>query len=187
MFDFSWAQIILIIMVGIIFVGPKDLPKVVRWVADVIKKCRKFADEFQSQMDEMVKDPDLKEAKDQLMKLRHLNVKSAIFNAIDQDGSIQDSFKQSSFSQTLIASSSHTSEINTAAELPCTPLNAEFSLSNKVNEKSIINIELLQRKNPLPVFFPPETAKRILIRKFTPHPPAMIPPYVTNFKEQRWL
>ena len=95
MFDFSWAELILIGIVSMIFIGPKDFPKILSWFSDIVKRCRGMAREFHSQVDEMVKDSDLKEAKDQLMKLRRMNIKSAILDVIDRDGTFQENFNSS--------------------------------------------------------------------------------------------
>lgn len=179
MFDFSWAELILIGIVSMIFIGPKDFPKIVYWFSDVVKKCRGMAREFHSQVDEMVKDPDLKEAKDQLMKLHRMNIKSAILDVIDRDRTLQENLN-SPLNQTSIQS----------------PKPYEIPFSNK--EPEIIpeylastdhkepDLEALAKKDPAPIFFPPAIAQRLQVKRSAPPVPAMIPPQIVNYREQGW-
>lgn len=182
MFDFSWAELILIGIVSMIFIGPKDFPKVVHWFTDIIKKCRKMAREFHSQVDEMVKDTDLKEAKDQLMQLRHMNVKSVIMDAIDRDGTLQENLN-SPLNQTAI------SPVN-SYEIPLEEKQSEvipeYSLiTDEITEKEP-DLKILAQKDPAPSFLPPSIAQRLQIKRAAPPVPAMIPPQIATYKEQRW-
>ena len=53
MFDLGWQEFILIALVAVIVVGPKDLPRVVRTVGQWIRKARSLASEFQGSLEEM--------------------------------------------------------------------------------------------------------------------------------------
>ncbi len=53
MFDFSLAELLFTVLVAVIFIGPKELPvvmralaKAVRWIKDVSKELRKLFDEL---------------------------------------------------------------------------------------------------------------------------------------------
>ncbi len=182
MFDFSWAELILIGIVSMIFIGPKDFPKILSWFSDIVKRCRGMAREFHSQVDEMVKDSDLKEAKDQLMKLRRMNIKSAILDVIDRDGTFQENFN-SSLNQTSIQSSNH-------YEIPFTNKQPEiiskyFTSVEEANREEL-NLEVLAKIDPAPIFLPPAIAQRLQVKRAAPPVPAMIPPQIANYKEQRW-
>ncbi|MDI2091493.1 Sec-independent protein translocase protein TatB [Commensalibacter oyaizuii] len=188
MFDFSWAEILLIGIVSMIFIGPKDFPKVIRWFSDTLKKCRKMAGEFHNQVDEMVKDTDLKEAKDQLMELRHMNVKGVILGAIDRDGSLQDTFKNPPLS-------SHTALTGSGNQgFETTDINPTPYIGSAVDHTGVeedvdndIDVEALERDDPAPTFFPPPVAQRMQVRRASPPSPPMIPPQIAKYKEQRWL
>jgi len=65
MFDFAWSEIALIGVVALIAIGPKDMPAAIKSVTDVIKKARRMASEFQTHVDEMVRDANLQEVRDQ--------------------------------------------------------------------------------------------------------------------------
>ncbi|MDI2113220.1 Sec-independent protein translocase protein TatB [Commensalibacter nepenthis] len=185
MFGFSWAELLLIGVVAMVFIGPKDFPKVLKWLSDVIKKCRKMASEFHSQVDEVIKDPDLKEAKDQLLQLRNLNVKTAILNTIDRDGSLQNTLRDSPLSQTAMSSpATDYSEIAQGEIKPIPGMVDETSNEWEVEKE--IDYEALEAKDPAPSFFPPHIAQRLQVRRAAPPSPAMIPPHISKYKEQRW-
>ncbi|MCC2113472.1 MAG: twin-arginine translocase subunit TatB [Hyphomicrobiales bacterium] len=63
MFDIGWTEILVIAVVAIVFVGPKDLPKVLRTLAQALGKLRKIAGEFQTQFNEALKEAELDDLK----------------------------------------------------------------------------------------------------------------------------
>ena len=92
MFDFAWSEIAVIGVVALIAIGPKDMPAAIKAVTDVVKKARRMASEFQTHVDEMVREADLGEVRDQFNQLRNFNVKHEIERAVDSDGSIRATF-----------------------------------------------------------------------------------------------
>ena len=92
MFDFAWSELAVIGVVALIVIGPKDLPKAIKTVGDMVKKARRMAAEFQTHVDEMVKDADLKEIRDQINEVRNFDIKGAIEKEIDRDGTIRSAF-----------------------------------------------------------------------------------------------
>ncbi|GBQ75501.1 Sec-independent protein translocase TatB [Acetobacter malorum DSM 14337] len=94
MFDFAWSEIALIGAVALVVIGPKDLPVAIRGLAGFVKKARKLASEFQSHVDEMVREADLTEVRDHVRDLRNLNVRGRIMKAIDGDGTLARSFDE---------------------------------------------------------------------------------------------
>ena len=68
MFDLAWQEILLIGAVALVVIGPKDLPRAVRAVAGWVRKGRELAREFQSGVDEMVRQADLDDIKTEIAK-----------------------------------------------------------------------------------------------------------------------
>jgi sec-independent protein translocase protein TatB len=97
MFDFAWSEIALIGVVALVLIGPKDLPVAIKAVSDVVKKMRRMAGEFQSQVDEMVKDTSLAEVRQQINEIRNLDIRGEIEKAVDADGSIRSTFAEDPF------------------------------------------------------------------------------------------
>jgi sec-independent protein translocase protein TatB len=92
MFDFSWSQIMLIGVVALVLIGPKDLPIALRAISNLIKKARSMAAEFHTHVDDMMKSADLKDVKDQFGQLRNFDLRSEIEKAVDPDRTIRDTF-----------------------------------------------------------------------------------------------
>lgn len=63
MLDIGWSEMALIALLALIVIGPKDLPRVMRTVGQWVRKARGFARDFQSSLDEMIQDDELREAK----------------------------------------------------------------------------------------------------------------------------
>jgi len=69
MFDFDAGKLILIGIVALIVIGPKDLPRVLRELGRAVAKMRRMASEFQGQFMEAVREADLADVKDKVAKL----------------------------------------------------------------------------------------------------------------------
>lgn len=89
MFGLSWGEIGLIMAVALIVIGPKDLPVALRFVTAMTKKARGMAAEFQSHVDDMMREANLAEVKTEINKLRQFDFKSAVEKQIDPDGSLR--------------------------------------------------------------------------------------------------
>ena len=92
MFDFAWSEIVLIGVVALIAIGPKDLPIAMKAVSGVIKKARRMAGEFQTHVDEMVREADLDDVRKQFNEIRNFDIKGTIERAVDTDGTIRKTF-----------------------------------------------------------------------------------------------
>src|ERR1700754_2888925 len=53
MFDIGWSELLLIGVVALIAIGPKELPGALRTLGQWMSKVRRMASEFQNQFDEM--------------------------------------------------------------------------------------------------------------------------------------
>jgi sec-independent protein translocase protein TatB len=88
MFDFSWSEIMVIGIVALIAIGPKDMPVAIRAITKVLKKMRRMAGEFQHHVDEMMREADLQDVQATFRDLRGMNLKQTLNRAVDPDGSI---------------------------------------------------------------------------------------------------
>src|SRR5271165_5012313 len=100
MFDFAWSEILLIGAVALIAIGPKDLPAAIRTVSSMFKKARRMAAEFQTHVDEMVREADLGDVKKAFSDIRNLDIPSIMEKHIDPDRSIRDTFADNPFEST---------------------------------------------------------------------------------------
>lgn len=92
MFDFAWTEIALIGIVALIAIGPKDMPVAIRAISGAIKKARRMAGEFQTHVDEMVREANLDEVRTQFSELRNFNLKGVVEKHVDPDGELRSNF-----------------------------------------------------------------------------------------------
>lgn len=59
MFDLGWPELMLILVVALIVIGPKELPNAIRTVMGVVRKVRAAAREFQSGIDDLARESGL--------------------------------------------------------------------------------------------------------------------------------
>src|SRR5580658_1355371 len=64
MFDIAWSHLAVIALVALLVIGPKDLPRVLRTVGTWVGKARAVAREFQSSLDQMVRERELENSID---------------------------------------------------------------------------------------------------------------------------
>ncbi|MGH7120879.1 MAG: Sec-independent protein translocase protein TatB [Acetobacteraceae bacterium] len=97
MFNFSWSEIALIVAVALIAIGPKDLPVALKTMAQMMKKARGMASEFQGHVNELMREADLEDVKKQFDEIRHFDFKGGVERAIDPDHSIRDTLTEDPF------------------------------------------------------------------------------------------
>ncbi|WP_237216682.1 Sec-independent protein translocase protein TatB, partial [Falsiroseomonas oryziterrae] len=94
MLGLDWTELALIAVVAVVVIGPKDLPEAVRGVAKGIQKLRRMAGEFQSQVDEVVREAKLEDVRNQINEIRSFDFRSAVEREIDKDGSLRKTFTE---------------------------------------------------------------------------------------------
>ena len=87
MFSFGWGEILLILVVIIIVVGPKDIPKFLRQIGNLSKSIKKISREFKSSLNQIAEETDLKDVKNSITEVTNLNkeldIKSNLKNEIN--------------------------------------------------------------------------------------------------------
>ena len=78
MFDIGWLEMFVVAVIAIVFVGPKELPGMLRTFGRAIKKVRSLAGEFQGQVNEALKEAELDGVKDTFNDMRSLDPTKAI-------------------------------------------------------------------------------------------------------------
>lgn len=97
MFDIGGWEFMLIAVLGIIIIGPKELPGAIRNVTQWIRKARGLAREFQSGLDDIVRETELDKIKDEVTggldpSDTFGSLKDEISGTVDPDGEIEDAF-----------------------------------------------------------------------------------------------
>jgi sec-independent protein translocase protein TatB len=70
MFDIGWSELLVIAVVAIIVVGPKDLPKLMRGFGHYAGKLRRAASDFQRQFEEAMRESEVEEVKKAIESVR---------------------------------------------------------------------------------------------------------------------
>jgi sec-independent protein translocase protein TatB len=68
--DLSWSHILLLLIVALVVVGPKDLPRMMRVAGQWVARARAMADQFRKSFDEMARQSELDELRQELESLR---------------------------------------------------------------------------------------------------------------------
>jgi sec-independent protein translocase protein TatB len=66
MFDIGWSELLVIGVVALIAIGPKELPGVLRMVGQWMGKVRRMASEFQGQFQEAMREAEMADIKKQV-------------------------------------------------------------------------------------------------------------------------
>lgn len=69
MFDIGWSELLVIGIVALVVIGPKDLPKVLRALGSMMAKVRSMANEFQGQFQDAMREAELADLKKQAENL----------------------------------------------------------------------------------------------------------------------
>jgi sec-independent protein translocase protein TatB len=88
MFDIGWSEMAVIALIALIVIGPKDLPGTLKTIAHWLRKARSLTREFQSGIDDMVREAELDDAKKALEATRGGNLEKTLSNALDPDDAV---------------------------------------------------------------------------------------------------
>jgi sec-independent protein translocase protein TatB len=78
MFDIGWTEMLVIAVVMIVIVGPKDLPRMLRTFGRTTSKLRAMAGDFRKQFDDALKEAELDDVRKSVESVRGLNPASQI-------------------------------------------------------------------------------------------------------------
>jgi sec-independent protein translocase protein TatB len=70
MFDIGWGELVVIGIVALIAIGPKELPTVLRTLGQYMAKIRRMSAEFQGQFQEALREAEVAELKQQAESLK---------------------------------------------------------------------------------------------------------------------
>ena len=86
MFDIGWTEMVVVVVLAIIVIGPKDLPKLIRTIGQWTGRARALAREFQSSIDDIAREAELDEIKKSVETATKFDIKKEIENSIDPTG-----------------------------------------------------------------------------------------------------
>lgn len=91
MFDIAWTELMIIAALAIIFVGPKELPRLMRTLGIWMRKARALAAEFRAGLDDIAREAEMDELAKTVREVREYSPKKALKKAIDPEGTFEQS------------------------------------------------------------------------------------------------
>ena len=91
--DFGMSELLLIGVVALVFIGPKDLPKALRVAGFWFRKARTLSREFQTSVEQMIREAELDEMRQELKKATEIDLEKQFRETIDPTGSLAESLK----------------------------------------------------------------------------------------------
>lgn len=85
MFDIGWPELLLVMVVALVVIGPKDLPAAIRTVTMILRKIRGMATDFQSGLDDIARQAGVDEVKRDLDDMVSYDPKAALDNIADME------------------------------------------------------------------------------------------------------
>ncbi|MBX5171334.1 twin-arginine translocase subunit TatB [Rhizobium sp. NZLR1b] len=83
MFDIGWTELLVIAVVLIVVVGPKDLPPMLRAFGKMTQRARKVAGDFRAQFDEALREAELDDVRQTLSDAQKLNPVNSLREAMN--------------------------------------------------------------------------------------------------------
>lgn len=93
MFDLAWSELIVIGLVAVLVLGPKELPQAMRTFAKALRKVRSLGAEFQGHFNEMVREAELDEVRKQVQKFSQTSLSEHVTKMIDPTGEVEKEVK----------------------------------------------------------------------------------------------
>ena len=120
MLDVGWTEILVIAIVLIIVVGPKDLPQMLRTFGRMVGKMRGMASDFRQQFDEALREADLDDVRKTIGEAQKLNPLSSIRDAVNPLRQMGDEIK-ADLQKTVRSSPTSTPASSPAESISDTP------------------------------------------------------------------
>lgn len=89
MFEIGWSELMIIAVVALVVIGPKDLPQAIYSIGKWVRKARLVAREFQGHLDDMMREAELDDLRKQALKARDMNIQRMMEEQIDPKGEMK--------------------------------------------------------------------------------------------------
>ena len=146
MFDIGGWEFLLIVIIGVLVIGPKELPGVLRTVNALKRRARELARDFQDGLEEIAREAELDKMGDEVKELADPSgdLRNQIENTIDPHGEIRDAMDfDTEWRDDDLADSGSAGEVE--AENNISPLNQGIDV-----EKALAAQEAEKAPDPVP-------------------------------------
>jgi sec-independent protein translocase protein TatB len=84
MFDIGWTELLVLAVIAILIVGPKDLPRMLYNLGQNLGKLRRTADDFRRQFNESMREAGMDDVRNDMKKMSDLNPANQVKNEIEK-------------------------------------------------------------------------------------------------------
>jgi sec-independent protein translocase protein TatB len=84
MFDIGWSELLVIAVVAIVVIGPKDLPRALRTAGQWTGKVRRMARDFQSQFNEAIREAELETVTKEVQSVARMDPLASVRKEADK-------------------------------------------------------------------------------------------------------
>jgi sec-independent protein translocase protein TatB len=124
MFDIGWSELVLIGVVALIAIGPKELPGVLRMVGQWMGKARKMAAEFQGQFQEAMREAEMADLKKSFDEVKEAATGFNPLTSLQKD--VSDALRVDALDKPAETSTTNAVELPaTSSEAPAMPTTPE--------------------------------------------------------------
>ncbi|MBB4657708.1 Sec-independent protein translocase protein TatB [Parvularcula dongshanensis] len=82
----GFGELVLLAVLALVVVGPKDLPRLMHTVGKMVRQMRKLADEFRASFDQMAREAEMEELREEIERLKSSNPVREVKQAFDEAG-----------------------------------------------------------------------------------------------------
>jgi len=91
MLDIGWPELLVLLIIALVVIGPKDLPKAMYTLGKWVRAIRRMTSQMQRQFDDAMREAELDDIKDKLKSANKYNIRKQVEGAIDPKGQIKKS------------------------------------------------------------------------------------------------
>src|SRR5262249_40396101 len=150
MFEIGWSELLLIAVVALIAVGPKELPTVLRTLGQWTSKLRRMASEFQSQFQEAMREAEMADLKKQVDDMTSQAQSYANFDPVSEVRRELESTQQQIESAMVDKAGADAPSAPVPAEPNTAPAGAEPAVAPSTEVAAPASAAPRRRKPPLP-------------------------------------
>jgi sec-independent protein translocase protein TatB len=93
MLDIGWSEMLLIIVVMIIVIGPKDLPRALHTLGQWVGQVRRVARQFQDSIEQMAQESGIDDVRKEIEDVSNIDIEREMEKAVDPQGELGEAFK----------------------------------------------------------------------------------------------
>src|SRR5262245_52013556 len=141
MFEIGWSELLLIAVVALIAIGPKELPTVLRTLGQWMSKLRRMASEFQSQFQEAMREAEMADIKKSVDEMTESATKQ--FTDFDPIGTVRKEIENLSQADPFKETPASASPEAAAQSLPA-PVSSEATIPAPAHAEAAVAAEAPQ-------------------------------------------